>query len=112
MPCLARILHVHVVKDILQCELHSRKKLKKIGLVSGCSYLIAAAHQRSAGDVQESHILGYLFPLVKLGRLDIPVDFHVTLRRAHVLPKGYDIDVCFAQVFQTVNVGSCSVSMV
>ena len=74
------------------------------------AYLVAAANQWPACDVQESHILGNLLPLVKLGRLDIAVDLHVTLGGSHVLAECYDIDVRLAEVFQAVSTESRSMS--
>ena len=56
-------------------------------------YLIAAAHERTAGDVQETHVFCNLLPPFELGGFHIPVDFHVPFGRPHVLTKCYDIYV-------------------
>lgn len=62
--------------------------------------LVAAANQRSAGDVEEAHRLSAALPFGVLVRVDILCHLHVPLRRAHVLAEGDDVDVCFTQIFE------------
>ena len=61
------------------------------------AYLIAASNQGPTSHVQEAHVFGNPLPPVKLSGLDIPIDFHVAFRWAHILAKGHNIDTNLPQ---------------
>lgn len=59
--------------------------------------LVTAPDQWSARNIKEPHVLGDLPPSVKLGRIDISINFHVAFRWAHVLSEGHNVNVNLAQ---------------
>lgn len=61
-------------------------------------YLVAAPNQRAASDVQESQAFRDFLPIIKLRRLNVAVDFHVSLRGTHILTKGHNVHVDFSQL--------------
>ena len=63
------------------------------------AHLVTAANQRAASYVKEAHTFGNLLPAIKFCRFDVAIDFHVPLRRAHVLAESYNIDVDFAKFY-------------
>jgi hypothetical protein len=66
------------------------------------AYLVRAADERAARDVEEAHVLCALAPRVELCGLDVAVDLHVLLRGAHVLPERDDVDVGRAELAERV----------
>jgi hypothetical protein len=61
-------------------------------------YLVAAPNQRAASDVQESQVFRYFLPMIEFRRLDVAVDFHVSLRWTHILTKCHHVHIDFSQL--------------
>lgn len=61
------------------------------------SSFIGASNERTASTVEETHIERSLPPHLEHSRRDVFMDFHVPLRRPHVLSKSHHIDVDFPQ---------------
>lgn len=59
--------------------------------------LVTRAHERARRAVQEAQLEGALAPEFELVGGDVFVDGHVALGGAHVLAKGYDVDVVGAE---------------
>ena len=49
--------------------------------------------ERSARDIQETHVFGDLLPTFELARRHIAFHFHVSFRGAHVLAESHDVHI-------------------
>ena len=64
------------------------------------THLVAAAYERTTRDIQEAQVLRDLPPTIELRRLDIPINFHVTFRRTHVLAERDHVHIGLAQLYR------------
>lgn len=66
--------------------------------------LVTRAYKRTAGAVEEAQIESSLPPHFKDCWRDIFLNFHVSLRWPHVLSKGHNIYVNFAEFYKSLEI--------
>jgi hypothetical protein len=104
-------LHLNLLSNSLRClrlgnlgvSGAAQPALLQHILNEGLSSLVTRAHERPRSAVQEAQVESSLAPEFELVGSDVFVDSHVALGGAHVLAKGYDIDVVLAEFWSKVS---------